>query len=441
MRADYPWIDTLIVLAALQATAAVIGFATGHVFLSLWLATLVYLGWQLRYLVLLERWLLRGDIASPPDAPGIWGKVFASLRRSRTRHRSRRRQLAQLLARFTETANAVPDGVVVLGAGFALEWWNDKAASMLGLRSPQDQGSRIGNLIRSPEFGAFLRDRRTDPITLPAPANPRLSLEIRLVPYGEQHLLLVRDVTRLQRLETMRRDFVANVSHELRTPLTVVRGLSETLADEGSSLAPEDRDMLMLIQQQTERMSRLVDDLLLLARLETSSGPAESAPVDVPALLQGLRDEAVALSGERGHDIRLEISGDCELLADEGELRSAFSNLVFNAVNYTPAGGTITMRWSCDSQGAQFAVIDTGIGIAPEHIPRLTERFYRVDRGRSGKTGGTGLGLAIVKHILQRYGGRLTIDSRVGQGSTFTCHFPASVCRPLAADRSQRPLS
>src|SRR5690606_28789392 len=199
--------------------------------------------------------------------------------------------------------------------------------------------------------------------------------------------------------------------------------------------------LMLRIKQQTGRMRRLVDDLLLLARLETSSGPAESAPVDVPALLQGLRDEAVALSGERGHDIRLEISGDCELLADEGELRSAFSNLVFNAVNYTPAGGTITMRWSCDSQGAQFAVIDTGIGIAPEHIPRLTERFYRVDRGRSGKTGGTGLGLAIVKHILQRYGGRLTIDSRVGQGSTFVCHFPSSVCRPVSANRSQRPLS
>jgi two-component system phosphate regulon sensor histidine kinase PhoR len=176
-------------------------------------------------------------------------------------------------------------------------------------------------------------------------------------------------------------------------------------------------------------MSRLVDDLLLLSRLETSSRPADIEPVDVPAMLRDLRDEAIALSGARGHDIRLEVLTDCELVADEGELRSAFSNLVFNAVNYTPDGGTITMRWSCDDQGAHFSVTDTGMGIAREHIPRLTERFYRVDRGRSAKTGGTGLGLAIVKHILQRYDAKLTIESRVGAGSTFACHFPVSVCQ------------
>ncbi|HET8700158.1 MAG TPA: ATP-binding protein, partial [Nitrococcus sp.] len=212
-----------------------------------------------------------------------------------------------------------------------------------------------------------------------------------------------------------------------------VYGLAETLAEQEAELEPELQRLLGLIQQQTQRMGRLVEDLLLLSRLETTPRPTALKPVDVPAMLRSLYDEAKAVSAERRHDIRLEIIGERGLRADEGELRSAFSNLIFNAVNYTPAGGSITLRWWCDETGAHFCVADTGIGIAPQHIPRLTERFYRVDRGRSAKTGGTGLGLAIVKHILQRYDAHLEIESRPGVGSTFCCHFPAG-CLSLRHD-------
>ncbi len=425
-----PWPDLIVRGVLYLATLAVVGWGVGQPLLILFLGTLAYLIYHLIKVARLEFWLRTQQYFKPPQGHGLWESVYDSLYKMQRRHRQRRRRLADIVHAFRETAEAVPDAVVALRDDGTTVWWNSAAEQLLGLRWPADVDRRLDNLFRDPKFLAFFRRQsdRTRQITLPSPVNDHLMLEIRVVPYGgNQRLLIARDVTRLQRLENMRRDFIANVSHELRTPLTVVHGVAETLA-ESSELPPEEQRMLQLMQQQTTRMSRLVEDLLMLSRLETSPRPENLAPVDVPALLRNLRTEAEALSGEQKHDIRLELLGDCELRADESELRSAFSNLVFNAVKYTPAGGRITLRWWCDDKGAHFAVSDTGVGIAPQHIPRLTERFYRVDRGRSVKTGGTGLGLAIVKHILQRYDGRLTIESELGAGSTFTCHFPPNMC-------------
>lgn len=427
MRVDNPWIDTIISFSAYMATAAVVGVATGHLFLSLWLAALIYLAWYMRYLLQLDRWLQRGGGKRPPEAPGIWGAVFDNLYRSQKLHRVRRRRLADLLGRFKESANAMPDAVAILGAHDALEWWNEMATRSLGLRWPQDAGQRIDNLFRHPQFRAFLEDDGgKESITLPSPVQMGTLLEIRVVPYGEgQRLLLARDITRLHRLELMRRDFVANVSHELRTPLTVILGVAETLADSELGEDPEYSHAVKLLQEQTQRMRRLVDDFLLLSRLETAGAPQRQETVDVTRLLASLRDEAEALSGGR-HEITLDADERLSLQGDESELRSAFSNIIVNAVKYSPDGGRISIRWARRNGGACMEVSDTGIGIGAKHLPRLTERFYRVDSGRSARTGGTGLGLAIVKHVLNRHQATLEIDSTPSVGSTFRCAFPAS---------------
>ncbi|NLO79907.1 MAG: phosphate regulon sensor histidine kinase PhoR [Xanthomonadaceae bacterium] len=427
VQAGNPWLDTLIVVTALEAATAVVGYAIGHLFLSLWLVTLAFLAWQLQYVLRLDRWLHQGGIAAPPDAPGIWGDVFNSLRRAQERHRRRRRTLADLLARSKQAADAVPDAVVVLGPRGELEWWNVAATRLLGLQAPRDAGQLAGALLRHPDFRTLLAaDRYREALTIPSPVLPSVILEVRLVPFGERRrLLLARDVTRLVRLERMRRDFVANVSHELRTPLTVIHGVAETLVDSDEDGAAEQREALELLLQQTQRMRRLVEDLLLLSRLETTDASANQQVVAVAPLLQQLCQEAQTLSDGR-HRIELNADATLALRGEESELRSAFSNLIINAVKYTPAGGEIRIDWRRIADGACLEVCDTGPGIAAEHLPRLTERFYRVDRGRSSRTGGTGLGLAIVKHVLHRHEGRLQIESELGVGSSFRCLFPAS---------------
>lgn len=428
-----PWPAVLARWALAAAVLALVGAAVGQLYLFLLAGTLTCLLSQLRHIVRLEISLRKDRGFEPPTARGLWASIFGALYNRQRRHRAHRQRLGAMLQAFRESIDAVPDGVVVLREPGEMQWWNAVAARLLGIRWPQDRGQRLDNLYRNPDFADFLgrSPDETQQVTLPSPVDEQIILEIRVVPYGrDQQLLIARDVSRLRKLERIQRDFVANISHELRTPLTVVHGLAETLAEQDAELEAELRHMLGLIQQQTQRMGRLVEDLLLLSRLETTPRPTASKSVDVPAMLRSLYDEAKAVSAERQHNIRLEIIGECALRADEGELRSAFSNLVFNAVNYTPAGGSITLRWWCNEAGAHFCVADTGIGIAPEHIPRLTERFYRVDRGRSAKTGGTGLGLAIVKHILQRYDAHLEIESRPNVGSTFCCHFPTENLRP-----------
>ncbi|MBI4996208.1 MAG: phosphate regulon sensor histidine kinase PhoR [Rhodocyclales bacterium] len=381
-------------------------------------------GLQLRRLI---RWA-RQPIGTPvPDGGGRWGDAYAALHKRARAAAEQREQLHEALERFRQAAEAMPDGVVILGAQLSIEWANSQAEHQLGIDNGRDVGAPVINIVREPQFVAYLQggDYAT-PCLLRSVRRAGLSLQVRAVPFGQGRLmLLVRDVTQLERLETMRRDFVANVSHELKTPLTVVSGFIDTLADGWADLSPEDtRHMLALAGEQAARMQRLIEDLLTLSALETDAPPQEEQ-ISMAAVLADVREEAEVLSAGR-HEILLVDSGPPGLLGNPRELRSAFGNLASNAVRYTPAGGRIEMLWQRESNGdATFTVADNGIGIEAQHIARLTERFYRVDRGRSRETGGTGLGLAIVKHVLERHGGRLQVESKPGEGSRFTARLPA----------------
>jgi len=405
----------------------VAGLVIGEVLLVLLLAVVGYLAWHLSQVIRLARWLLRDLEGDPPQASGIWGEVFHRIYGLQQRHRKHERKMAALLGNFQEAATALPDGIVVLNQHDGIQWFNQAAERLLGLHAPEDIGQHIGNLVRHPALPEYLAaEHHVEPIEFPSPVNQQLILSMRIVPYGrDQRLVVARDITRLHRLEQVRRDFVANVSHELRTPVTVIGGLLETLADTEEQPSAQWQRSLALMQQQSERMGRIVEDLLLLSRLETEETTLGGKPVLVAALLAAIGEEARVLSGGHRQDIQVDADSGLWLYGNEQALRSAFANLVFNAVQYTPEGGRIDVRWFADEKGAHLEVQDTGIGIAPQHIPRLTERFYRVDVGRSRESGGTGLGLAIVKHVLIGHGATLKIHSTPGKGSTFRCSFPA----------------
>lgn len=417
------WSSELWRVSALAGVGALFGLLLGRPFLIAALFLFAYLLWYMLNLVRLSRWLRGG--AQPPDVGGLWGRVFRDFNRLQQRQRRKRERMSRLLDRFRETTAAMPDAAVVLGEDYEIQWWNDAAATLLGLR-PSDSGRRISSLLRNPVFVDFIEhgDHETA-VEFSAPADENRIVSARLVPYGDkpQYLLLARDVTSHLRLEQIRRDFMANVSHELRTPLTVVVGYLEALHDaEDEGLRPWRRE-LDVMHQQTGRMRHLVEDLLLLSRLESTSLAALEI-VAVPEMLAGLKKEAAVISGEKEHAITLDADPDLYLRGSRKELESAFANLIINAIRYTPAGGRIDLRWYREGNHAGFSVSDTGIGIPATHIPRLTERFYRVDVGRSRDSGGTGLGLAIVKHVLKRHRAELRIESQVGQGSTFACLFP-----------------
>jgi two-component system phosphate regulon sensor histidine kinase PhoR len=378
-------------------------------------------------LAALADWL-RDPLARPvPQGSGIWEDVLVGLYRFVRARINQERQLSDDLVRFRSAGLALPDGVVLLDARGHIEWCNPIASQYFGLVEQRDLGQPLVNLVRHPDLAAYLeRGEYAEPLTLRLTRGEGLVLSLAIIAYGEeQMLLLASDITLAEKVEIMRRDFVANVSHELKSPLTVVAGFLETLTDSEVKLDERQRQRyLEMMRDHTLRMQRLVEDLLTLSALESSRGLADETLVDVSALLAGVRDEALALSAGR-HCIELEAEGGVLLLANAQELRSAFGNLVSNAVRYTPAGGDIRLGWSRRGTQAAFSVADSGPGIEPRHIPRLTERFYRVDVKRSRERGGTGLGLAIVKHIVNRHGGKLTIESRVGEGSTFTVSLPA----------------
>jgi len=392
---------------------------------------LAMLAHHLWHLAKLARWLADPVPGRVPEGRGSWDDILTALHR-RERDAARREQLlAESLIRFRRAAQALPDGVVILDADDRIEWCNDTAAAQLGLDPRGDPGQAIGNLIRTPAFLEYLAGGAwAAPVKAPVGASGVLALQ--LIPYGEaQKLLLARDVTQEERIETMRRDFVANVSHELRTPLTVLVGFLETVRE--LKLDPQrTRDYLGMMQEQSARMHRIIEDLLTLSMLE-SAPPLSGERVRIRPLLERVRFDAEALSGGR-HALSLEGSPALDILGSEAELSSAFGNLVTNAVRYTPAGGEVRIRWRDGAEGASFTVEDTGIGIAPEHLPRLTERFYRIDRSRSRETGGTGLGLAIVKHAVARHQATLDVESAPGAGSRFTIRFPPA--RTLQAEQS-----
>ena len=401
--------------------------------LALIAAVLGYALWrQWREFRKFRRWASQPRPGDPPEAPGAWGEVFGMLHRHRRATLRRRRQFAQLMVRSRRGAQALPYGVAVLDTGYRLEWCNAAASEHLGLDPQRDRGQPIMNFVREPEFVEYLRTADfSQPVRLQSGGTRPRMLALQIVSFGqEEHLLLSQDVTGAERLDAMRRDFVANVSHELRTPLTVLAGFLETIQDLKLD-ADRVRDYVSLMAPQAERMKGLIEDLLTLSAIEHAPAPPPAQRVAVRPLLERVRIEAEALSAGR-HRIALAIDGERDLAGGETEIASAFLNLVTNAVRYTPKGGDIRLQWRSGDEGAEFAVEDTGIGIEAEHIPRLTERFYRVDRSRSRETGGTGLGLSIVKHVLARHQATLEVKSEPGKGSRFAVRFPPARLMALA---------
>ncbi|GAD64063.1 phosphate regulon sensor histidine kinase PhoR [Aquipseudomonas alcaligenes] len=415
-------------LLLLMAACGLIGLITGQYAWALAIGLGAYLLWHLKQLLRLHAWLReRQPDDAPPEGYGLWGEVFDSIYHLQRRDQRVRGRLQAVIDRVQESTAALRDAVIMLDSEGNLEWWNRAAEQLLGLKTPQDSGQAITNLVRHPRFKEYFEaGQYQEALEIPSPINDRQRLQLQITRYGNnEHLMFVRDVTRLHQLEQMRKDFVANVSHELRTPLTVISGYLETLQDNVEEVNPRWLRALQQMQQQGSRMQNLLNDLLLLAKLEATDYPSDNQPVAMDLLLLSIRNDAQALSGSRNHRISLEADHQVRLKGSEAELRSAFSNLVFNAVKYSPEESEIRIRWWADEQGGHFSVADSGIGIEAKHLPRLTERFYRVDSSRASNTGGTGLGLAIVKHVLLRHRARLDITSVPGKGSTFTCHFPA----------------
>jgi two-component system phosphate regulon sensor histidine kinase PhoR len=408
------------------------GYLVGYPWLFFSFGLAIYIFWHLRQLSLLIRWLENNALDMPPDSHGFWGDVFRHLYRIQRHNRHRHEKLLVLLNRYKESTEAMPDATIILSRNWEIEWLNNKCEDFLGLQPRQDVGQLLTNLIRTPMFLDFLKstenhaDTKNNVLEMISPDNQK-NLSIRLVPFGKKHLLIARDITKIQQLREVRKDFVANVSHELRTPLTVISGYLETLGDHLKDDALYSGSITHM-QQQSNRMCRIIEDLLLLSKIEGKEKrdrPVER--VNMPALIMMLKKEAMVLS-DNHHTIHVEVEDIQWLQGDENELRSAFTNLVSNAIRYTPPGGDITIRWyRGENKNACFEVEDSGEGIAQKHIARLTERFYRVDVGRSRSSGGTGLGLAIVKHVLNHHEARLVIKSELNVGSVFRCEFPAKL--------------
>ena len=429
------WRRALLYPFVLLLTSWLLWETVGALFASLFLSALllVYVALHLRQLAALDYWLDDLNERMAPDGAGLWGEIFALLNKMIRRHRKERAQKVAALQHMEQAISALPEGVSILDEAYHIEWCNLLAEQHFGLDCSRDIGQQITYLARQPELIQYLALREfAEPLILRGASQAGLILSIKLIVYGGNKLLLIsRDVTQLERIEVMRRDFVANVSHELRTPLTVVGGFIETLGDMPNLENDMARKAIQLMGEQTQRMGRLVVDLLTLSKLEDTLNAPQKDAVDVPALLRMLCQEGESLSAKR-HVLRLELMSEHAVLGSAEELRSAFGNLISNAICYTPQGGTILVSWHEQGDQLVFSVQDSGIGIAPQHIPRLTERFYRVDHSRSRETGGTGLGLAIVKHIAGRHHARLEIISEEGAGSTFKIVFSADRRLPLA---------
>jgi len=424
-------------LSVRLALALTIGSIVGLIFHSPMTGLAVVLGLYLlsQFLNLLRviRWLRADQIALAPDLSGPWGELVAMVARLYRRKQFHKQRLLRLLRELRRSTAAMPDGVVVLNPQAEILWFNRTAARLLGFRGKSDFGLRIENLVRQPEFVRYLRDGDySGPVIVRSSIGGNQYLSLQIVPYGAGQLLtLVRDVTREARLESMRKDFVANASHELRSPLTVISGYLETLAQD-TEIDPLLHGPLQEMRRQAIRMTSIVQDLLELSRLESSDSDAAASPIDVAALMSQLRQDVLARSLHPAN-VQVRADSNAKLLGEEIQIHSAFSNLVDNAAKYTPVEGSVQIRWWTDDKGGHFSVTDTGMGIAASHIPRLTERFYRADPGRSRATGGSGLGLAIVKHVLQRHGAHLSVESEEGRGSKFTCHFPRQRIQTIAA--------
>ena len=418
--------ETWYVIFALVA-AFFVGVLLGYPFMPVALLLGVY---SIRHLInvrKLHRWLQLEDNRNVPEGSGVWSDIFNELFLKEKQSGGDKYRLTSMLNRFQEAAAAFPDGMLILSSANKIEWANPTACDMLGITMPRDTGRPLTNLFRHPEFIEHLkRESYGSELTLPSQERTDNIITLQVIPFGfGRKLLIARDVTHIIKLEEMRSNFVANVSHELRTPVTVICGYLETI-----KFMPEVNKELLsrpvdTMYAQAKRMDHLVRDLLALAKLETEPVHKEKSMVDVAAMLESLKEAALLLSGDREHQITFEVDDKLMLNGRRDELQSLFSNIVNNAIRYTPPRGHIRVKWARNSKDEPvFSVQDDGPGIAREHIPHLTERFYRVNADRSRETGGTGLGLAIVKHVLERHGGELRINSQLGKGTEFVCIFP-----------------
>lgn len=432
MYNPFSWIKSALRLVSYFAAAAFVGWWLDEILTAITVAAVLLLLINYTHLVRLNNWLWHSKKITPPNASGIWGYIYDGIYYMQRRNRNKRKQLGELIRRFREGAEALPDATVVLDNEGHIVWCNRLARIELGLNWPEDLDRRIDNLVRHPEFVRFFNDeRRGDAIVVESPVNIDKLLEYRMMPYGESHsLLIARDVTQVNQLEQMRKDFVANVSHELRTPLTVLTGYLEMLKEGQQMPANFMEKAYEEMEVQSHRMQNLVEQLLTLSRIEANTERVYEKVVNVPALLGTIEAEAGSLNKDKQHRITFEVDSSLYMYGLETELRSAFSNLIFNAIKYTPPQGEIKVKWFRDNGGARFSVTDNGEGIPEEHLSRLTERFYRVDKARSRKTGGTGLGLSIVKHVLSHHNSRLEINSEPGQGSEFAFSFNKQIIAP-----------
>ena len=416
------WSAELVRITGLTLAGTLLAIPFAAPMTGAFLGLLCWTVWHLRELKRFDGWLVH-SIGRPPPFRTLFEALAFRLWRQRRAGRDRTRRLATTLRQLQRATNALPDAAVLLDGRERILWFNAAGTRLLGLR-PGDAGRSLSVLLRTPEIHALLAtpdEGRS--VEMAAPADDRLTLDMRIIPYtGDRHLLLARDVTQVAQLRTMRQDFIANVSHELRTPLTVIIGYLEALDGEADTALVQ--GTLVRLRRPAARMKTLVEDLLLLSRLDTASLPAEDAlsTIDVSALIRRICADAKSLTDSR-HVIELDLDEALRLRGIDVEIHSALSNVILNAIRYSPDGGVVHVSWGRDGDGARFTVRDEGLGIAEEHLPRLTERFYRVDVGRSRDAGGTGLGLAIVKHVLRRHDSELEVVSTLGAGSTFWCRF------------------
>lgn len=404
-----------------------VGFMIGNVLLTLLAGGSIYMLWTFSHIARLYDWLDQGANGLPPDASGVWGDMTDYLYRMQQRNERAKQSRRQLSERVRNITSALDDGIMTLSPDRVLEWWNPAAESLLGLEK-DDRGQSIINIVRDPRFVAFIQHRNLPlPVELSSPEDPSKTLMFTAAEFGDGNIILVvQDITRLRNLEQMRQDFVANISHELRTPLTVLSGYIETLQDNSEGLPSGWQKALVQMDQQTDRLNALANDLVMLSQLESNRKPPPRIPVQLTPLLEQVVKDGSMIATEK-YQIVADCQENLELRGDYKELYSAFSNLVFNAIKHNPGG--VEIRVACRSTDSEIIVevCDNGYGIDPKHIPRLTERFYRVDHSRASSTGGTGLGLAIVKHVMMRHGGTLEIQSTLGKGSCFRCHLPKPI--------------
>ncbi len=442
----YTWRDELKRYVLIFGIVGIIGYFLGILLPSLLLLTIVLLGIDLLQLHRLQKWLAKdhgSDKSAPPESFGVWGAIFDGIYRLQKQERRASAHLESLLNRAQESSAALEMGVIMIDRHNNLDWWNSASESLLGLKHPQDRGQSITNLIRDPKFAEYFNSENYDePLKMAAPGDSSQVLEYEIALFGKhERLMIVRDITQLHRLELMRKDFVGNVSHELGTPITVIKGYLEAIIDNMQDLDGKWQKPIQQMHQQSARMENIVRDLLLLSSLETKIRPKPQDAFSLVSLLSEISNDTLQIYKKKSHNLTLDCPEDVEILGDRGELYSALSNLVVNAAKYTPADGKISISVKNDADSLSIEVADDGIGIDSQHIPRLTERFYRVDVSRSSETGGTGLGLAIVKHILARHDADLVIESEVGAGSRFICRFPPIRFRMESPSPKETPES